>query len=131
MIVDFFCHLMNTMHLNVTNSLWRAFLPARTETSNINFEASNRRVSTHSNFNSIRPSPCGKSMSQKLKPRFTKSLNIQISSLVGCFKKINAFLVFSLCFRRTVHSKWWLDKIVRQNENDLERGFVKHWLNYV
>ena len=24
-----------------------------------------------------------------------------------------------------------LDKIVGQIENDLERGFVKHWLNYV
>ena len=24
-----------------------------------------------------------------------------------------------------------LDKIVGQTENDLERGFVKHWLKYV
>ena len=53
----------------------------------------------------------------------------QTSSLVGCFKKINASLVFSICFHKTVHSKCCLDKIVV--ENDLERGFVKHWLNYV
>ena len=31
--------------------------------------------------------------------RFNESLNLQISSLVGCFKKINACLVFSICFR--------------------------------
>ena len=42
----------------------------------------------------------------KLKQRFDKSLNLQISSLVGCFKKINAFLVFSiLCFHKTVYNK--------------------------
>ena len=65
------------------------------------------------------------------KPRFNESLNLQISALVGCFKKINAFLVFSICFHETVHNKCCLDKIVGQIENDLERGFVKHWLNYV
>ena len=40
-----------------------------------------------------------------LKPRFIESFNLQISSLVGCFEKINAFLVFSICFHKTVHSK--------------------------
>ena len=50
---------------------------------------------------------------------------------MGCFKKINAFLVFSICFRKTFHSNWCLDKIVWQIENDLERGFVKYWLHYV
>ena len=30
--------------------------------------------------------------------RFNESLNLQISSLVGWFKKINACLVFSICF---------------------------------
>ena len=67
-----------------------------------------------------------------LKLQFNKSLDLKISSLVGCFKKINAFLVFSICFHKTVHNKWCLDKIVGQIENDLEIcGFVKHWLNYV
>ena len=33
-----------------------------------------------------------------LKPRFNESLNLPISSLVGCFKNINAFQVFSKCF---------------------------------
>ena len=44
---------------------------------------------------------------------------------MGCFKKINAFPVFSKCFHKTVHNKWCLDKIVGQIENDLECGFVK------
>ena len=40
------------------------------------------------------------------------------------FKKIlNAFLVFSLCFHKTVHNKWCLDEIVGQIKNDLEHGF--------
>ena len=30
-----------------------------------------------------------------------------------------------------VHNKWCLDKTIGQIENGLERGFVKHWLNYV
>ena len=60
-----------------------------------------------------------------------KSLDLQISSLVCYFKKINAFLVSTICFNETVHDKWCLDKIVRQTENDLEPGFVKHWLNSV
>ena len=67
----------------------------------------------------------------QLKPRFNESLNLQISSLVGCFKKIHVFLVFSICFHKTVHNKWCLDKIIWQIENDLECGFVKHWLNFV
>ena len=31
-------------------------------------------------------------------------------SLVGYFKKINTFLVYSICFHKTVHNKWCLDK---------------------
>ena len=60
-----------------------------------------------------------------------------ISSFVRCFKKINAPLIFSICFHKTVHNKLnvhnklCLDKIVGHIGNDLERGFVKHWLNYV
>ena len=63
--------------------------------------------------------------------RFNDSLNLQISSLVGCFKKIHSFLVLSICFHKTVHNKLCFDKIVGQIENDLECGFVKHWLSYV
>ena len=33
-----------------------------------------------------------------LRPRFNKSLNIQISFLVGYFKKRNAFLVYTICY---------------------------------
>ena len=44
---------------------------------------------------------------------------------MGQFKKINAFLVYSICFNETVKDKWCLDKSVGQTENDLERGFVK------
>ena len=47
---------------------------------------------------------------------------------MGCFKKINAFLVFSICFHKTVHNKWCLDIIVGQIKTD-EHGFVDHWLN--
>ena len=65
------------------------------------------------------------------KTRFNEFLNFQISSLVGFFKKINAFLVFSICFPKTVHNKWCLDKIVGQIENDLDLGFVKYWPNYI
>ena len=34
------------------------------------------------------------------------------------------------CFSslETVHNKWCIDKSVGQTENDLERGFIKHWL---
>ena len=59
------------------------------------------------------------------------ALDLQISSLVGYFKKANAFLVYTICFNDSVHDKWCLDKSVEQTESDLERGFVKHWLNSV
>ena len=49
----------------------------------------------------------------------------QISSLVGYFKKTNAFLAYFICFNETVHDKWCSYKSVRQIENGLERGFVK------
>ena len=60
-----------------------------------------------------------------------KSLDLEISSLVGLFKKTNASLVYTICFNETVHDKWCLDKSVEQTERDLERDFVKHWLNSV
>ena len=44
---------------------------------------------------------------------------------MGQFKKINAFLVHSVCFNENVKDKWCLDKSVGQTENDSERGFVK------
>ena len=50
---------------------------------------------------------------------------------LGQFKKINAFLVYSICFNETVHDKWCLDKSVGQTENGFEHGFVKHRLNSV
>ena len=56
----------------------------------------------------------------------------EISFLVGCFKKISAFLVYSICFRETVHDKCGrLDKSAGQNENVLERGFVKLCLKFL
>ena len=61
-------------------------------------------------------------------------MDFQISSLVGQFKKINAFLVYTICFNETVHDKWCLAKryvSVGQTEYDLEGGFVKQWLNPV
>ena len=67
----------------------------------------------------------------QLRPRFKKSLYLQIFSLVGYFEKINAFLVWSICFYETVHYKWSLDERFGRNEKDLERSFVKHWLNSV
>ena len=60
-----------------------------------------------------------------------KSLDFEISSVLGYFKRTNAFLVYSICFHKTVHDKWCLYKSVRITENDLERGFVKQWLNSV
>ena len=66
-----------------------------------------------------------KSLGRLLRPRFRKSLDPQISSLVGYFKKTNAFLVYFICFNETVHDKWCSYKSVRQIENGLERGFVK------
>ena len=71
----------------------------------------------------------------KTKSNLSRSLtNLWTSrsqSLVSCFKKINVFLVFSICFHKTVDKKWCLGKIVEQIENDLEHRFVKHWLNCV
>ena len=64
----------------------------------------------------------------KFKPRFnSKSLDLKISFIVGHFKKINAFLVYSkLIFHKTVYNKWSLGKTVpEQIENELERGFVE------
>ena len=61
-----------------------------------------------------------------LRPGFRKSLDLQVSFLVGYFK---CFLVYATCFHETVHDKWCLHKNVRQIENDIERGFVEHWLN--
>ena len=56
----------------------------------------------------------------------------KISFLVGYFKKISAFLVYSICFHETVHDKCRrLDKSGGQNENVLERGFVKLCLKSV
>ena len=50
----------------------------------------------------------------------------EISFLVGYFKKISTFLVYSICFHETVHDKCGrLDKRAGQNKNALERGFVK------
>ena len=66
----------------------------------------------------------------RVKPRFNESLSLQISSLVDCVKKINAFLVFFICFHKTVHNKWCLDKVVAQIDDSL-CGFFKNWLNYV
>ena len=41
----------------------------------------------------------------QLMPLFNKSLDLQISSLVGSFKKINAFLVHLTCSNETFHVK--------------------------
>ena len=35
-----------------------------------------------------------------------KSLDLQISSSVGYFKKINAFLVCTMCRHETIHDEW-------------------------
>ena len=48
------------------------------------------------------------------------SLDLQISSFVGQFKKRNAFLVYTICFNETVHDKWCLNESVGQTKNDLE-----------
>ena len=58
--------------------------------------------------------------------RFKKSLDLQISSLVSSFKKINAFVVHFICSNETVYVKWCLHKSVRQTENGLKRVSVKH-----
>ena len=66
----------------------------------------------------------------KLMPLFNKSLDLQISSLMGSFKKINAFLVHLICSNETVRVKWCLHS-VRQTKNGLKRVSVEHWLNCV
>ena len=50
-------------------------------------------------------------------PLFNKSLDLQISFLVGSFKKINAFLDLLIWSNETVHVKWCLHKSVRETEN--------------
>ena len=45
-------------------------------------------------------------------PLFNKSLDLQISSLAGSFKKINAFLVHLTCSNETFHVKWCPHKSV-------------------
>ena len=62
----------------------------------------------------------------QLMPLFNKFLDLQVSSLVGSFKKINAFLVHLICSNETVHVKWCLHKSVRQTKNGLKHVFVKH-----
>ena len=57
-------------------------------------------------------------------PTFNESLNLQISSLAGCFKKINAFLVFSVCFQIKSLGK------LKMTQNAVLK-FVKHWLDQV
>ena len=43
----------------------------------------------------------GEGQSLGTKPRFNTSLDLKISSIVGYFNKINAFLVYSiLCFHK-------------------------------
>ena len=41
----------------------------------------------------------------QLRPWLSKSLDLQISSLVGYFKKINAFPVYAMCYHENVHNK--------------------------
>ena len=50
-------------------------------------------------------------------PLFNKSLDLQISFLVGSFKKINAFLDHLIWSNETVNVKWCLHKSVRETEN--------------
>ena len=38
------------------------------------------------------------------------NLDLQISSLVGYFKKTSVFLIYALCFHEAVHDKWCLWK---------------------
>ena len=42
----------------------------------------------------------------QLRSRFRKSLDLQITLLVGYLKKTNALLVYFICFHETVHNKW-------------------------
>ena len=50
-----------------------------------------------------------------LRPWFSKSLNIQISYLVGYFKKICAFLVYAMCYHENVHNK-------------INAVYIEHWV---
>ena len=63
-----------------------------------------------------------------LKPRFNESLNLQISSLVGCFKNSSKCFssILCQCFSKTLYNNKWclIGKNVWQIENDVERGFV-------
>ena len=62
----------------------------------------------------------------EFKPGFNESSDLQISSLVRYFvKKINPFLVYSICFHKTVHNKRCLDKTVGQIEKWLRTQFCK------
>ena len=47
-----------------------------------------------------------------LRPRFSKSVDLQISSLVGNFKKISASPVYAVCFYEPFHDKWCLDRSI-------------------
>ena len=63
-----------------------------------------------------------------------KSLSCQsacLTLLLHYFKKKNIFLVYAICFYETVGDKWCLHKTVQETENGLERGFAKHWPNFV
>ena len=73
----------------------------------------------------------GKTDRVQLLPRLRKSLDLQIFSLVGSFKKTNAFLVHFIGSNEIIHVKWCLHKSVRQSEDRVKRVFVKHLLNYV
>ena len=70
-------------------------------------------------------------MYSSVRQQLRKSLDLQISSLVRYFTKTKAFLVELTYFNEVVHDKWCIYKSVRQIENDLERGFIKPWLNSV
>ena len=63
-----------------------------------------------------------------LKSRFNESLNLQISSLVGCFKNSSKCFssILCQCFYKTLYNNKWclIGKNVWQIENDVERGFV-------
>ena len=46
----------------------------------------------------------------QLRRQFRKSLDPQISFVVGYFNEINAFLLYTICFYKTVHDKCCLQK---------------------
>ena len=53
---------------------------------------------------------------------------IRIFSMGG---KNNILIKKKRVYQETVDDKWCLNKSVGQTLNDLECGFVKHWLNSV